>query len=156
LYARTRTAASSRSSASRKTCPHSRGKDGKHIAVGVHVVDAGLDVPAALPHLLVRGRIHAELVARTSGNGIQPDVGELATVVDPDVVADLGAHDPWDVVATAKGCGEVLLEHVGRFHDMVVDTHQDQVIDMHHAIIGKSVPTSQWHRRRAAGRPLKK
>ena len=52
-------------------------------AARVHVLDALVDVPAALAHLVEAGRLDAVLLLRASGHGVQADVGDLVLVVVP-------------------------------------------------------------------------
>ena len=103
---------------------------------------AGIDVPAAGTHLLIRRRIHPVLVAWAARHSVQPDVRELSTVVDPHVVAGVRAHHVGDVITALIGRREVFREHVGWLDDMVIHTHEDQLINTHRAIIGKRVLTS--------------
>ena len=66
---------------------------------------------------------------RPAGDGVQPDVGDLVLVVVPSeraVVALLQLRRELLVLR-----GQVLLEHVGRLDDVVVDAHQDQVVHVH-------------------------
>jgi hypothetical protein len=51
--------------------------------VEVHVVDALVDIPRPTAHLVETGRFHPPLVDRATDHRVEPDVGELGTVVEP-------------------------------------------------------------------------
>ena len=98
-------------------------------AVGVHVVDARVDVVAAGPQLRERGRLHAVLLGRAARHGVQPHVGDLLALEHPEVGAVLLRDEPRRAILPLRG--EVALPHVGRLADVVVDAHQDHVVHLH-------------------------
>ena len=98
-------------------------------AVGVHVGDAGLDVVATVPHLGEGGRVDAVLVGRPAGDGVQPDVGQLLALVEPDVVARRVLDGLGRQVLVPLG--QVLVEHARWLDHVVVHADQDQVLDVH-------------------------
>jgi hypothetical protein len=98
-------------------------------AVGVHVVDARVDVETARSHLVEAGRVDAVLLGRCAGDGVQAErddalAGEVPcfrTIVLGDhprrQVLELGRHSPF--------------EDVPGLHHMVVHTHQDEIVELH-------------------------
>ena len=56
-------------------------------AVGVHVPDPLVDVVAAGAHVVEGGGLDAVLLGRAADHRVEPDVGDLVAVVDPDVGA---------------------------------------------------------------------
>src|SRR5271154_6970417 len=56
-------------------------------AVGIHVVDAGVDVPSALADIAVASRLVAELFALTSGDRRRPDSAPGFAFDDPALIA---------------------------------------------------------------------
>jgi len=98
-------------------------------AVGVHVAHPVTDVVAAGPDLLDTRGFTAELLAWAPGHRVEGGVEDLLAAVAPGHCA---------VVATdeARCVGGVLLrhttlEHVGGLDHVVVDAHQDHVVDVH-------------------------
>ena len=66
---------------------------------------------------------------RTPGDGVEPDVGDLLVEELPDVRAVGRAdHVRRDVLVLR---GEVALEQIGWLDDVVVDAHDDHVVDLH-------------------------
>ena len=63
------------------------------------------------------------------GDRVEPDVGDLEVEEVPHVGAVGLVHDVGRDVAVLRG--QVVLEHVGRLDDVVVDAHQDHVVDLH-------------------------
>ena len=59
-------------------------------AVEVHVADASLDVPAAAPHLVEAGGLHAPLRLRPARDRVQPDLRVEAVFVHPGLAALVG------------------------------------------------------------------
>ena len=113
--------------------PQNCGKLGKHIEPSTPLAfmsrDALVDVVAARPHLGERRRLDAVLLGRLAGHGVEPDVRELLALVEPDVVAAVGLDDLRRQVLVLGG--QVAVEHVGRLDHVVVDRHQDHVLDLH-------------------------
>ena len=100
-------------------------------AVHVHVPDPLVDVVAAGPHLGERGGLDAVLLGGPSHDGVQPDVGDLVALVGPDVDPAVLVDDPRGAVLPLGR--HPALEHVGRLDDMVVDTHEDEILCVHGA-----------------------
>jgi hypothetical protein len=85
----------------------------------VHVGDAGVDVPAALAHLVEARRLHAPLVVRPAGDRVQPDVGEEVVLVRPRLLPVLELDQLGGGVDEVRG--HAPFEQVGRFDEVVVD-----------------------------------
>ena len=97
----------------------------------VHVLDALVDVPAARPDLVEPLGLQAVLLLRPPGHGVQRDVGDHHVAELPGVAAVRVVHQPRGVVDVLLG--QVILEHVRRFDDVVVDADQDHVLFVHGA-----------------------
>ena len=104
-------------------------------AVGVHVADALVDVPAALPHLVEGRGLEAVLLGRAADDGVEPDVGELLALEEPGVAAVLPPDEPGRL--RPPPLGQVALEHVGGLDDVVVDADQDQVLHAHGSMLAR-------------------
>jgi hypothetical protein len=98
-------------------------------AVRVHVLDAVVHVVTTRAHLLERRRVHRVLLGRPTGHRVEPDVRQFHALERPHVDAGVLAHELRRRVLVLRR--EVPLEDVGRFDDVVVDAHQDQVLDTH-------------------------
>ena len=98
-------------------------------AVGVHVVDPLVDVPATGPDLVERGGLHAVLFLRPTGHGVERDVAELGPLVEPRARPVGPGHELRCQVDVLRR--EPALEHVGRLDQVVVHADQDQVIYIH-------------------------
>ena len=135
LYARTSASANGSSCAAVrvKSCPQNCGKRREahrtQQAVGVHVLDAIVDVVATGPHVVERLRIHRVLLGRTARDRIQPDVRQLLVLERPHIDATLLA----DELRRARRVlvGESTLEEVGRLHHMVIDADENEVFQPH-------------------------
>ena len=66
---------------------------------------------------------------RATGDRVEPNVRDVEIEELPRVGAVGAVLDPGRDVAVLRG--EVVLEHVGRFHDVVIDADQNHVIDIH-------------------------
>ncbi len=62
-------------------------------AVGVHVLDAGMDVPSTLAHLLERHRLAAIFLAHPADHRIQADIAHTPAFEQPEFLAVLVAPD---------------------------------------------------------------
>ena len=85
----------------------------------VHVGDAGVDVPAALAHLVEARRFHRPLVLRTADHRVEPDVREQLVLVGPRLLAVVELDQARRAVDEVRGHAAV--EQVGRFDEVVVD-----------------------------------
>ena len=101
-------------------------------AVGVHVLDAEVDVVAALADLVEGGRLHAVLLGWATRDRVEADVRDLDALVDPDVGAVVLVDHAGHFVAVLRGHVDVV-PHVGRLHNVVVDADEDEVFGSHGA-----------------------
>ena len=62
-------------------------------AVQVHVFDALMNIPCAPAHFVEPDRLEAVLGHRAPDHGVEPDVGQFLTVVDPGLSPAVGVHD---------------------------------------------------------------
>ena len=99
-------------------------------AVAVHVVDPLVDVVAAVADHVVAGRLDVVLLGRPPGDGVEPDVGDLAALVDPDVDAVVLVHALGRELLPLLG--KVVVEQGRGLDDVVVDAHQDQILGLRH------------------------
>jgi hypothetical protein len=86
-----------------------------------------VDVVAAGSELVEARGIDAVAVRRAPGDRVQRDVRDLASVERPHVETSLLVHDARCLVAPTRG--HVGVEEPGRFHHVVVDAHEDEVVD---------------------------
>ena len=98
-------------------------------AVGRHVEHALFHVVGALAQLVEAGRVHAVFLGRPARHRVEPDVGDVDVEELPRVGAVGAVLDPGRDVLVLRG--EVLLEHVGRLDDVIVDADQDEVFGAH-------------------------
>ena len=96
---------------------------------GVHVLDPLVDVVAAGPHLVEGGGLDPVLLPGAARHRVEADVRDDRPVEDPDVRAVGPAIDAGSTVPVAGR--EMVVEHVGRLHEMVVDADQDEVSGLH-------------------------
>jgi hypothetical protein len=88
-----------------------------------------VDVVAAGPHLREGQRVEPVLLRHATGDGVEADVGERGTLEHPDlaaVVLHLDERRP-----LGRLLRQAALEQVGRLDHVVVDAHQDQIVDLH-------------------------
>ncbi len=98
-------------------------------AVGVHVLDARLDVPGALADMAVGRRLDAVFVRWPADDRVQAEIRDDAAFVDPGIVAVLHrVHPGGHVLVLGR---QMLGEEVGRLDDMVIDAHENQVVKIH-------------------------
>ena len=116
---------------------------------GVHVLDPFVDVVAARPDLLKRGRFDAVFLFGTTGNGIETDVGDDRAVEGPDVVAIVGVEEFGRFVPPPLS--KVFVEHVRRLTEVVIHTDQNHVVHLHGFPPQIGDTQSLW--RNLAGRP---
>ena len=102
---------------------------GAEHAVDRHVAHTLVHVVAADPHVLERGGLDAVLLGRAADHGVEPDVGDLVAVVEPDVGAVVLADELGRLVLVLGGQQPV--EHPPGLDDMVVDADQDHVLSAH-------------------------
>ena len=86
----------------------------------VHVGDAGVDVPAALAHLVEARRLHAPLVLRPADHRVEPDVREQLVLVGPRLACRRRTRRA-AARASASVRGHPAVEQVGRLDEVVVD-----------------------------------
>src|SRR5205814_1671385 len=104
-------------------------------------------VVATGSQLVERGRLHAVLVGWAAGDRVEPDVGDLAAVVGPDVGAVVLADQPGGAVLEARL--EAPVEQMRWLDHVVVDAHEDQVVDVDAAHVASSrIPDVSSPRRR--------
>src|SRR5262249_14123356 len=77
------------------------------------------DVPRTAAHLVEAGRFEAVLGHRSTDDGVEADVGQLLTFVDPGFGAVVALDDPRRAVGEPRRHPTV--ERVGRLDDVVVD-----------------------------------
>ena len=99
-------------------------------AVGRHVEHALLHVVGARPQLVEARRVHPVFLGRTAGHRVEPDVRDVEVEELPAVGAVFAVLDPWRDVALYFA-GQVVLEHVGRLHDVIVDADEDEIFEAH-------------------------
>ncbi len=95
----------------------------------VHVQHPLVDVPTASADLVEGRGLDAVLVLGSACNGIQADIGDHLAVEHPHVVACVGVL--YRRNAIAKPQRHVLIEHVRRLDEMIVDADEDHVLDVH-------------------------
>ncbi len=100
-------------------------------AVRRHVEHALLHVVGAGPELVEARRIHAVFLGRAPGHRVEPDVRDVEVEELPTVGAVGHVLDPRRDVLVLRG--QVVLEQVGRFHDVIVDADKDHVVHAHDA-----------------------
>ena len=94
-----------------------RGKD----PVGIHIVDAGVNVPTALAHFVEACGVNAVFGSWAACDRIEPDVGELQVVVDPDIVPIGIADNMRSFVPGAIPGRQMLFEKIGRLHHVIIN-----------------------------------
>ena len=113
---------------------------GKHIdavhAVDVHVADAVVDVVAARAHLVEAGGVEAPLGLRPRHDRVQADDAGLVAAIHPAVHAVVVLHDPRCVIDVLGG--QAAVEHVGRLDHVVIDAHQDKIVNIHDSLLSCS------------------
>src|SRR5262249_41052926 len=102
---------------------------GAEHAVGVHVANPLVDVEATGTDLREARRFDAVLLLRATGDGVQPHVGDLGALVQPDIGVVVLVHDARRAVL--PHVGEVLVEQVRWLDDVVVDADEDQIFELH-------------------------
>ena len=81
------------------------------------------------PDLAEPGRLHAVLVGRPAGHGVEADVRGLLPLEHPGVGAVVLGDDAGRLIPVPVG--DVSVEHVGRLDHVIVDRDQDQIVDAH-------------------------
>ena len=81
-------------------------------AAGVHVVDAGVDVEAAVTDLAEAGRLDAVLLLGATRHGVEAEVRDLGALEEPHLVAGVVLDHPRRAVGVLRR--QAALEHVGR------------------------------------------
>ena len=135
LYARQSASAASLSSSWPKSRPAKPGSDGKLSEPSRPLADMSstrsLHVVGALAQLVEAGRVHAVFLGRPAGDRVEPDVRDVEVEELPHVGAVGAVLDPRrDVLVLRR---QVVLEHVGRLDDVVVDADQDEIFEAHAA-----------------------
>src|SRR5205814_2172964 len=72
---------------------HRREVEGRPHAIDVHVLDAGLDVPTAPPHLVEAEGLDLHGLGAAAGDGVHAHLEMGAAVEVPDLMAVLGLDD---------------------------------------------------------------
>ena len=88
-----------------------------------------MDVVTAGPHLGEAHGVEAPFIARPGRRGAETDGPHDLALEHPLVHTVLQAHELRALIAVLLR--HVLLEQVGGFDDVVIDTHQDHVVDVH-------------------------
>ncbi len=78
-------------------------------------------------HLVEAGGVEAPFGLRPRHDGVEADDAGLVAAVHPAVDAVVVLDDPWRIVDVLGG--EAAVEHVGWLDDVVVDAHQDEIVD---------------------------
>src|SRR6202012_3282447 len=92
-------------------------------AVGVHVVDAGLDVPGTATHMFVAERFHSVLFLRPADHGIEAHVAGGFFFEFPNIAAT-ALHD-FRLAALIFG-GHVACEGVRRLDRVIVYADENE------------------------------
>ena len=87
-------------------------------SIDVHVLDAGVHVIAARPHMLETQRLHDHTVPAASDDGVHAGLVEPLALELPDLVASPGLHDARRPLLQVPR--QPALEHVARFDNVVV------------------------------------
>ena len=98
-----------------------------------------MDIEAPGTHLAEPGRLDAVLVRGPPGHRVQPDVGRLLALEDPGVGAVIPRHDLRRAVLALLR--DMAVEHVRGLDDMVVNGHEDEVVDVHWFLPGQAIPS---------------
>ena len=101
---------------------------GQH-AAGTHVLDAFGGVVAALADLVETLRLESVLLLGPAGDRVERDVGNDGVAELPGIRAVGIVHEPRRLVLVLLR--EVVLEHVRRLDDVVIDADQDHVVLVH-------------------------
>ena len=108
---------------------HRRKAERTEHPIDVHVVNAGLEVVAALAQLSERSRLHAVLVRGPTGDGVETDVWNLLTFEDPHIRAVALVHEPGRTVLPLGR--QMSFPHVRRLTNVIVHADQDHVVHLH-------------------------
>jgi hypothetical protein len=100
-------------------------------AVDVHVVDAGVDVIAAVAQLIERSGLHAVFLERTAGHGIEADRGADMALVFPVVLAARVRAQLRR--AREQIARELVVEHIAGFADVIVGGDHHHIVHFHRA-----------------------
>ncbi len=101
-------------------------------AVAVHVPDPLVDVVGAGPHLRQRRGVHAPLLLRPGHDAVQAHHAHGGVLEDP-LLEPVGVTDQLGCLVLVLR-RHVPVEHVGWLDEMVVDTHDDQVVGLHDGV----------------------
>ena len=88
-----------------------------------------LHVVGARAQLVEARRVHAVFLGRPAGDRVEADVRDVEVEELPHVGAVGAVLDARRDVLVLRG--QVVLEHVGRLDDVVVDADEDHVFDAH-------------------------
>ncbi len=112
------------------------------LTTGVHVTDALVHVVAAGPHLVVAAGIDVEVLRVLPGNRVEAQVAALQVAVPPLLDAPLvGAHLGCELLVFRR---DMVVEHVGRLGDVVIDADQNDVVRVHGSPLPR--PSVGWPR----------
>jgi hypothetical protein len=95
----------------------------------VHIADALVDVVATGPHLVEAGGLGAVLVPGSTRHRVEADVARLHPFPHPRLRAVVLLDDPGRAVLVLRR--HPSLEQVPRLDHVVVDRHEDEVVDVH-------------------------
>ena len=107
--------------------------------IGVHVTDPLVNVEASRSHFAEPGGFDAVFVGRASGNRIEPDVRRLLTLKNPCLGAVVLGDHRWRPMTVRRR--DVIIEHVRRLYDVVINRNQDQIATVHSMLLGSSSNT---------------
>ena len=96
-------------------------------ATGVHVIDAGIDVVATGSDLVEACRFDPVLLLGTPRDCVQPEVGDLHALEKPHLPAIVPFDHPRG--AGLEPAGETALEHARGLDEVIIDAHDDEVLD---------------------------
>jgi len=114
-------------------------------ASGRHITYSFVHVVTARPHFAVARRVDVEHLWRFAGDGVQPEVATLLVAIPPLLESMLVRFDPGRQVSVL--CGNVTLEHVGGFRDVIVHADEDHVICLHRRPLGSRHATKRARRK---------
>ncbi len=106
---------------------------GSEHAIGIHVLDPLVHVEAPGPHLRPRRRLEPVLVRRSAGHRVEADVHHLCAEELPDLGAIRLDHVARGLIPDLRRGPP--FEQMRWLHHMVVHAHQDQVVDLHAALL---------------------
>ena len=98
-------------------------------AAGIHILDPLVDLPAARPDLIKTLRLQPVLLLRPTRHRVERHVGDHHITELPRVAAVRVVHQPRRLIQILLR--QMVLEHVRRLNDVVVNADQDHVFFVH-------------------------